>query len=268
MLLKDPRIFEPGFADLHILQPVYTKLRAAIRAADPDTPIFFEPVVVNEFPVGFSRLPLGGDPQTVLSWHAYCAKINFTTGDPADPKFCRDEFDGLFLERVADSARLGTGHFVTEFGANDNDKPGVDGMDEIMANCDASLSGWMYWAYKWFGDFTTQSAAQEGLFNADGSLQEDKATSIARPYAHAIAGTPVAVVYNKPLGRFSVQFVTSPEASGPTEIFLSARHFPNGYIVTVEPQHSVACKASGEMLLCENSVKGAQVEVVIHIQRK
>jgi hypothetical protein len=89
----------PGNADIHLLQPFYERLYAAVRQVDPTTLVFFEPVQFPDtlplfggliFPVGFTSSPGGEADATsqVLSFHTYCCASGASAcdrdGNPVD----------------------------------------------------------------------------------------------------------------------------------------------------------------------------------------
>ncbi len=108
---KDPRVLEPGWADAHLLAPLYAKLHTAIRAVDTQHVIFFEPCVADIMASGLAEGPGGPafNDRQVYSYHIYCG-----TGEPTNMFLC-NETDSLFVKAKMedDLARLGTAGFMT-----------------------------------------------------------------------------------------------------------------------------------------------------------
>lgn len=66
---------------------------------------------------------------------------------------------------------LGTGSFLTEFGALPNTAFAESELNDLLHRAENHLQSWSYWQFKGYNDFTTASSmAEEGIFNDDGSL--------------------------------------------------------------------------------------------------
>lgn len=76
---------------------------------------------------------------------------------------------------------------------------------EITNACDAfddSLASWAHWQYKGFGDFTTTGDSNEGLFDYQGKVQNNKLKALSRTYFAATQGTPLSMKFDASTGDF------------------------------------------------------------------
>ncbi len=62
----------------------------------------------------------------------------------------------LFPVRMNDAARLGTAHFMTEFGACAESPACAREIRRSTVAADAHLSSWAYWSYKYFNGMVQQ----------------------------------------------------------------------------------------------------------------
>jgi hypothetical protein len=75
---------------------------------------------------------------------------------------------------------------VSEFGACLDSEDCAREITTVAEVSDKYLSGWSYWQFKTYKDFTTQAMDKsEGFYNVDGSLQTQKVKALARPYIKA-----------------------------------------------------------------------------------
>ncbi len=231
---------------------------AGVRAADTKHFAFFEPQQLFDFgaPSGF---PAVNDPALGLSWHAYCsAELFASTGLPDLPD-CSILEPRTMSNADAQIAALGATSLMTEFGANDD----LTDIGRVTNLADQHLVGWTYWAYKTFSDPTGAGQA-ESLFADDSdltSLKAPKADLLIRPYARAIAGTPLAMSFDNGSKAFSLSY-TPRAATAPTEIFVPTRHYPKGYSATVRGGH-VTSAANAAVLTIANDTGAAQVQVAV-----
>ncbi|KAL0218161.1 hypothetical protein RCL1_009009 [Eukaryota sp. TZLM3-RCL] len=185
-ILKDPTLVNPGVADKKRLLPFYKVLFKTIRDVDPNTPLFFEGFTTDVFALGFNPSDLDFN-NTVLSFHTYCMHVD--KGIPKDDTVCTFQEVQQFDIRMKDVKRLGTGYFMTEFGAVHNDSVSIRDLQRVLSLADQYKSGWMYWSYKGFNDPTTASTADlEGFWNLNGDFQPAKVATLTRPYPTFVAG--------------------------------------------------------------------------------
>ena len=175
------------------------------------------------FGTGFTQVPGGDDyrNRSVLSYHYYCTilAIEPVPGNKTIPVFDRvlcDDIEGpaLFRSVQTDIAQIGGSAFLTEFGGCDDsptcDEQFVWGLD----TADQFIQSWAFW-----GDVLGHN---------------NTILRLARIYARAIAGKPLAMQYLGNQKTFYLSYYIDPSISQPTEIYIPAIQFPQkSYNVTV-----------------------------------
>jgi len=133
-----------------------------------------------------------------------------------------------------DLKRMGSGGFMTEFGAVPNTSIALESIRFLTQEADKHLQSWTYWQYKFYNDITTQSPG-ESLFNGDSPV-ENKVKSLARTYAQAIAGIPTYMHFDNETSRFELRMNVNTEITEPTVIYLSETYYyPHGIEVQLLP---------------------------------
>jgi endoglycosylceramidase len=240
--------------DSQSLEPLYDKAIAAIRTVDRRRIVWLEPNVL--FNDGAQTNLTAKDPQLGLSWHQYCTSAGLThsSGGKAGAD-CGPQGELVFHN--AETFTAGRyASLLTEYGASD-DLPDVA---RLTAAADAHLVGWQYWHYKEWADPTTESQGSggQGLFTDDRDLRtvkQAKADLLVRPFARAIAGTPLAMRFDTATKAFTLTYTAKP-ATGLTEVFLPVRQYPRGYRVTVSGA-TVVSKLGAHVLLLKAARAGA-----------
>ena len=222
-IYSDPRLlFNATYADDSLLNPLYARVHEVVRQVDNETRLFFEPHVTNtEILPRKSGLVAPGGPEyanrDVYSFHWYCAEqANY-------PDYCDEFLDISFNQREADAVRINVPKMLTEFGWL------YDSVDDIVANNTAILNrasedfvSWITWAYARLDD------------------DERVAASLVRPYARAIAGTPVRTAFDFDTKDFVFEYEINPAITAPTEVFLPLTlHYLTGANITVTPADAV-----------------------------
>ena len=178
------------------------------------------------------------------------------------------------MTRVSDASRLSVGGMLTEFGAcaesNNTSGDADQCLNEITRTLDAAdqqFQSWAYWQYKYFSDITTQSGVDEGLYHSDGSLQAKKLKSLARPYARAVAGTPLFMQFNTKNAALTLQYRPSSMLPNQTsELYLSTNMwYPQGFTVEVMPADSLVWHVSGSNLLVVNHLDSLRDTDIVYI---
>mmetsp|Transcript_10312 Transcript_10312/g.10251 ORF Transcript_10312/g.10251 Transcript_10312/m.10251 type:complete len:530 (+) Transcript_10312:35-1624(+) len=250
-MYTEPTYAVPGVFDKEGLQPLYQKVNNVVRKYDSNKILFFEPVQSDLLPIlggivfnaGFNETP--GGPSLnyaqVLNDHLYCCdmeneKCTANGGDPpASTKLLCERFhDQKVKLRREDANNLGIGLMITEFGACSNRSDCPIEINSVTNACDKYLTGWSYWMFKGFGDYTTTGNLEEGLYDGDGNLQTMKLKALERTYVPYYQGVPTKIYFIDTTGYFSTTFELSPNVSAPTVLFLNAALvYPNGYTLTV-----------------------------------
>jgi len=189
--------------------------------------------------VGFEDTPGGFEyhDREVLNDHSYCCEGIIKAcahGEP--PEIFSDRCRGFHFEkarvRAEDAVRLGTPLIFTEFGACSNTTACVLEITNSADAFDSQLASWAYWGFKGFGDFTTTGTAMEGLYDADGNLQAEKAKALARSYAYAFQGLPLKNIFERETSLLTVEYTLDTTISAPTEIFFNEEeYYSHGYLL-------------------------------------
>ncbi|MGH8461940.1 MAG: cellulase family glycosylhydrolase [Stenotrophobium sp.] len=232
---------------------------AGIRSVDQSHFAFFEPQQLFDFgaPSGFGAIT---DPALGLSWHDYCSStLTASYNLPVELPDCTIIEPRTMGNAATQTAAMGAASLMTEFGASDD----LTDIGRVAQLADQNLVGWTYWSYKTFGD-PTGSAQAESLFSNDSdlsTLKQAKAVLLIRPYAQAIAGAPTAMAFDTTSKIFTLSY--TPRAStAPTQIFVPALQYPNGYTVNVSGGQ-VTSPAGASILTITNTSGAAQVSVEI-----
>lgn len=105
--------------------------------------------------------------------------------------------------------------------------------NEITNACDAfddSLASWTHWQFKGFGDFTTTGGSNEGVYDNDGKIQENKLKALTRSYVHAFQGTPTKMEFDIQTGTLRTDYIIDNTITSPTEVYTyNDIHYPFGF---------------------------------------
>ncbi len=245
----NPLLFDPAYAGSHSLQPAYDVVSAAIREEDQTTVIMFEPVTWGMIwsnkvlGSGFSHVP-GGPAyanRSAFSFHYYCRldspKNSTAPLSPLLKKACEDGLGPKVFKSVQETmAKIGGASFMTEWGGVNftprrTDPDGGDTVEGewVLAESDRQFQSWTHWSLNFFGPAPATGA--EALCAAGGFC----ILNLVRPYAQAIAGTPVDMRFDPATGTFVLAFQPEARIRAPTEIFLPPYRYPKGYDVELAP---------------------------------
>jgi endoglycosylceramidase len=237
------------------LTPFTRRVLAAVRRADPSHLVWYEPLVA--FSLGAGTAVTAGDAQAGMSFHDYCADC--AAGEQT-------------VLHNADVQAQSTGDALL------NSEWGATGALETLARVadaeDADRMSWANWTY--FNalprKISTAPRDAQGIIRdpakppSAGNLREDKLAVLARPFPHAIAGTPLRFAFAPANRTFTLDYSTLRASGGEfppgslTEIFLPARQYPDGYTVAMVGAH--VASASGARLLEIASDAGARTVTV------
>jgi len=235
--------------------------RAGIREVDRDNLVWFEGSGISNYglPNHLGDTPVT-DSETGYSWHAYCASsAGFSAAHISNDDGCPNEEQFALAGAEKTQARLGSAFLTTEFGGSDD----LADLTRVTTEADQHLLGWMYWSYKTWNDPTSGGGA-ESMFANDAdlsTLKQTKADVLIRPYARAVAGTPLAMGFDPSTKVFHLSF--SPHAAGgPTEVFVPARQYPQGYAVRLSGARVTSARnASDLQLVADPGASRVDVEV-------
>jgi len=232
----NPLYMLPGYAGEHNLMPTYKKLAKAIREVDSDTLLFFEPVTWGMFlsgdgleiaGSGFNELP---DEKSVFTWHYYCMFERSLNQDDRYPLKQKTECDSLLGPQVfnavaKDKKKLKTASFMSEWGgekpnATLHKSTAVKELEFVMDKSDQSFESWTFYDLN-------------SIVDHQGNLLPTAMYTFARPFAQAIAGTPLVMTFHSTTNKFTFTYEADPAIEAPTEIAVPAVRYPDGFEVQV-----------------------------------
>jgi endoglycosylceramidase len=247
-------LFGNPFFDSQQLTPFYDQGADAIRAVDPNTPIFFEPNLLSNAGVP-TDLGHVDATNTVLSFHDYC---EFDLG----PLGCIPSVAGIVGNAENYAQAQGIPAFMTEFGATSDQAQIL----APMQGADQHLIGWTEWAYSGQGDITTSASppgSESLVYNpADpltgANINTVNLDTLAEPYPQLVSGTPTSYSFDN--GTFQFSYSTA-EADGlgsfpagsETTISVPSVEFPDGYHVSVTGGEVVSAPNAAELVIASNS---------------
>jgi endoglycosylceramidase len=275
-------IVETGPEQDQVLAAFHQKVADAIRTVDAERIVWYEPWLLFALALPGSTFdhPALNDPATGMSFHNYCpsgagANPDF---DPAsyNDELCRSSAERVFERAVEHHERSdpSTALLLSEFGAT-NYYPEIAGMVELA---DRYMISWQYWFHCAHCQFMTDP--REGERAADSpaivldmrrplegdNIDDSKLDVLVRSFPVAVSGTPISYEFDAASRVFKLRYSTaradgtgSFSPASVTEVFLPARHYANGYSVTVEgakvipssdPQRLyLGCSTDGEVSL-------------------
>ena len=241
------------FFDSQQLTPFYDQGADAIRAVDPDTPIFFEPNVLSNAGVP-TDLGTVDASHIVLSFHDYC---EFSLG----PLGCIPSVNAIVGNAESYADAHGIPAFMTEFGATSDQAQIL----APMQGADQHLIGWTEWAYSGQGDVTTsanppdsESLVYNPLDAPDGAnVNTANLETLAEPYPQLVSGTPESYSFANGTLQFSY---STQEADGlgnfpagsQTTISVPNVEFPGGYQVSVTGGEVVSAPNAAELVIASS----------------
>ncbi len=202
-------------------------------------------------------------PDLVFNVHIYCGARSPVTGNPTNDLLCAAQDEHSLAVRASDRPEMasaaqpnGPPWMVTEFGATSDPRL----LAPIAAALDAHLVGWIYWAWKFYGDPT--GSADESLVMADGRLRST-ASVLSRAYPQAVAGTPLRFSFSPATDVFDMAYVPDHHITAPTLIFVPTDvHYRHGYCARTTGA-SVTSARGSDVLQVRNNRTGRRVTVEI-----
>lgn len=101
----------------------------------------------------------------------------------------------------------------------------------MLDEADARLQSWTFWDLAHFFDWTNPRPA----LGCKGDPLCRSLKFMARPYAQAVAGTPLTMRSDVASSVFTLSMASDPTIQAPTEIFLPPHQYPMGYRITTKP---------------------------------
>ncbi len=205
--------------------PFLQRVIDAIRSADPDGWIFFEPsygLPAAGQPSFLPRLddPREGERRLGYFPHLYSISLEGGGGYGANDPIVRN----WSQSRAVELERHETPLLIGEFGVTDGLPGGLDYLADVLDLADRLTSGWTVWDYE---------PSTGGYSFIDGARAEkpEKLALLDRPYPRAVAGRPSWIRFVREEALFAMAFRNEPGATGVTEIHVPERHYPAGFQV-------------------------------------
>jgi hypothetical protein len=247
------------------LKPFALRYTQAIRAIDPDALIFIEAEPGGDHPHWQADDPAG----VVNSAHWYDISTLFTKSfDPAysvdfrtgQPVRGNEAVQNLFtqqlgaIKQISSTQMGGVPTLIGEFGVpfdlhekasytSGDFELQTQALDMYFNAMDANLLNCTLWNYTGdnnnvYGDLW--NGEDLSLFSRDQQDNPDDIhaggrglAGVVRPYAQKIAGEPLFMRFDRASRTFEFEFRGDPGLSAPTEIFVPALQYPQGYTVEV-----------------------------------
>jgi endoglycosylceramidase len=194
----------------------------ALRIADPDGWVFYEPRAFGPNQAEPSWLPALEDPRAGeprLAYYPHFYPVAYESGyDPDD-----DGYIARWQEhRIAEQQAHRTPMLVGEFSVLPFDSPADQAtyFERMHTMLDHTTSGWAFW--------------DRGLIHSamEGSDQQ-VLDYLVRPFPHAVAGQPLEVSFDRATSTFRLVFASRARVQGPTEIFVPQATYPSGWTAQV-----------------------------------
>lgn len=206
------------------LGPFYQRMIDRIRRVDRDTYIFVESrygAPGNGSPSYLPRLrdPRAGEPRIVFAPHLYSTSVEAGGNyDDDDPTIAFWE-----ARRREELVRQPMPLVLGEWGLSSSVAGAMRYVSETLEMSDRMMAGWAYWSW--------DPAGSWAFWKREGDEENPHLALAIRTYPRAVAGDPVAFHFDPVTKAFSLTFREREGVTGPTEIYVPARHYPNGYVV-------------------------------------
>lgn len=243
------------------------RVLARIREVDPDTLVFYEPLVTFAFGADSAHADTG-DANAGFSFHNYCLPGAF--GGPGSGPSC-EPLEGMVFDNADKQAEeTGDVPFLTEFGATDD----LETIGRLVRLADQHMTSWQEWHYCDCDDPTTAGPGVQALVvdpakpPRGDNLEREKLEVLARPYPRAVAGTPTAFGFDPQSHRFELSYAAKrPDGTRAprrldTEVFLPRIQYRDGYRVKATGA-SVVSKRGARVLRLERASGTSKVELTV-----
>jgi endoglycosylceramidase len=233
-----------------------------LLANDPRGLIFDEPdnFASRGFPTYLGPMDLRN---LVYNVHIYCGARSPVTGNPTNLLACAAQDVHSVTVRQEDRPLLaspaqpgGPAWLVTEFGATKS----APLLADVTAHFDADKVGWIYWAWKYYGDPT--GSAAESLVMANGHLRTS-ALVLSQAYPEAVAGIPSSFGFSPSTDVFDLTYAPNHRIHAPTVVFVpTSLHYPQGYCAQTVGGRVVSRRGS-DLLEVDNQAGARRVTVTV-----
>lgn len=259
-----PEYLVAGVTDNRFLQDFYFNLSEVVRNNTQVPYLAIEPTQLPDtfskdvFPVGFTQLPF----KSLLNDHTYCCEIGpdmCLNGEPSllnASTICRNFHKRKVDVRALDAERLGVGLVFTEFGACSGSEACVAEINGALDAFDSKGLSWAYWQYKGFNDFTTTGSDSEGLWYANGTLQDGKVRALTRTYFQATQG--IVESFSFVNGTFVGSYVLDSSIPAGTQIYMNIPvYYAEGFSIEVSRSGAKITHSSNSLTVYFSSGSGS-----------
>ncbi|KAI8870823.1 glycoside hydrolase [Ramicandelaber brevisporus] len=232
------RIFEKT-----TLTSFYQHVIDVVRTVDEDILLFYEPLAFTVNQGIASCLGNIDRPNTVYAPHLYpvIMQMDGLSYTGVTRPIVQMMLENWKRERSKEASSLPL--LLGEFGVIWERTGNLEYTDDVLDMMDSMGGGWAYWSNDYADNdwkmmrFRKRSVAGPGEtpglwspYYKDGTYNP-LALRLARPYARAVAGTNVTWWYDKTKHAMNLKFTLDASIKAPTEIFVPADKFPNGYLI-------------------------------------
>jgi endoglycosylceramidase len=237
-----------------LLAAFNSRIVNAIHAVDPAHIVWYEAGqhVYTGRPNHLSDHPVTGPAG--LSLHAYCLEALGVPKNDVTGAYCDGALENTFAGADSHADITDDALLVSEFGATKD--PGF--WTQLTSIADRHMVPWTMWSY----------SELAGGWNTPGEPTADPAVqaAVVRPYPVRIAGTPAQWAFDTSTNVFTLRYhTTSPTGEQPTdpsEIFVPALHYANGYVVSVSGA-TVVSQPGADTLVLRNLGGADEVNVTV-----
>jgi hypothetical protein len=199
----------------------YTEVARAVREVAPTWLVFAEPGASRNvgYATGLPKLPF--ENAVVYSPHSYDRDAESGSGfDPSRREAIIENYKALRAEADA----LGAALWIGEYGGV-ADHPGITPyMDAQYDGAGAVAAGTTYWAL--------DKGEGYSLLSAEGGEKKELADVLVRPYPTRVAGKLRSYGFDEATRTATIDIVSEPAITEPTEIVVPKRVYPNGVNVS------------------------------------
>jgi endoglycosylceramidase len=240
------------------LSQYYGRVIPALRAADPNHAVFYEPLTIFNEGVPTSVHP-PDDANLGFAFHDYPL-----CGGPSDvglpsvpglPHLRCAFFDNIVMRNAeSHAATTNSALLQTEFG-NTFDTARLNEQLDVF---DSHAVPWVFWSYN---HFVVPEGPNGVLAPATrGNVVEPVLDALARPYPQLVAGTPVSWQFDVASRTFSLTYTTARAdhhgafgADAETAIAVPTRVYANGYRVVVHGARVISAPNAPVLVVAANA---------------
>lgn len=265
----------PAF-DATTLTDFTNRVLASIRAVDPTTLVFYEPLLTFDFGAMTAHGDTG-DRNAGFSFHNYCLPAGVGAGTlPASGDGCEAAEELVFDNADTHSDNTDDALLLTEYGATDD----LETLERVTNLADEHMVGWQEWHYCACGEPTSQVSADVQALVKDPAkpprgknLKRAKLRVLDRPYPQVVAGTPESYSFDRETGTFQLRYSTTLPSGRrarrrlATEVYVPRIHYRGRYRVKVKGARRLS-KPRARILVLKRRPRAATVTLKLTPRRR